>query len=128
MNAIEIELRLRQQVFQTALAGWNRVCTEHQRPDAFRPRHMNAGPARKNARQSGTLTPGPTNSYVCILETHCMKANRELLDKLKGISSHLHDLSDRPEDHDLDVDAIVDLNLARESVDKLINRVERVLE
>jgi hypothetical protein len=57
-----------------------------------------------------------------------MKASRELLAKLKGISAQLHDLSDRPEEHDLDVDAIVDLNLARESVDKLINRVERVLE
>lgn len=57
-----------------------------------------------------------------------MKASRELLDKLKEISAQLHHLSDRPEEHDLDVDAIVDLNLARESVDKLINRVERVLE
>lgn len=57
-----------------------------------------------------------------------MKASNELLTTLRGISGQLHDLSDRPEKHELDVDAIVDLNLARESVDKLIHRVERALE
>ena len=57
-----------------------------------------------------------------------MKAPGELLKKLKGISGQLHALSTNPEEHELDTDAIVDLNLARESVDKLIVRVERILE
>ncbi len=57
-----------------------------------------------------------------------MKASEEFLGKLKGISQQLHDLSDDPDDYELDTDAIVDLNLARESVDKLIHRVERILE
>jgi hypothetical protein len=57
-----------------------------------------------------------------------MKASAELLSQLKGISRQLHALSDNPDEHELDVDAIVDLNLARESVDKLIHRVERILE
>jgi hypothetical protein len=57
-----------------------------------------------------------------------MKATGELLKKLKGISGQLHTLSTNPKDHELDTDAIVDLNLARESVDKLIVRVERILE
>jgi hypothetical protein len=57
-----------------------------------------------------------------------MKASNELLTTLRDISGQLHDLSDNPEEHELDVDAIVDLNLARESVDKLIHRVERALE
>jgi hypothetical protein len=57
-----------------------------------------------------------------------MKASNELLTTLRDISGQLHDLSDNPEQHELDVDAIVDLNLARESVDKLIHRVERALE
>ena len=57
-----------------------------------------------------------------------MKASRELLAKLKGISDDLRGLADRPEEHELDVDAIVDLNLARTSVDKLVHRIERILE
>ena len=57
-----------------------------------------------------------------------MKAPGELLKKLKSISGQLHALSTNPEVHELDTDAIVDLNLARESVDKLIVRVERILE
>jgi hypothetical protein len=57
-----------------------------------------------------------------------MKAAAELLKKLKAISGQLHGLSTKPEEHELDTDAIVDLNLARESVDKLIVRVERILE
>jgi hypothetical protein len=57
-----------------------------------------------------------------------MKATGELLKKLKGISGQLHALSISPAEHELDKDAIVDLNLARESVDKLILRVERILE
>ena len=57
-----------------------------------------------------------------------MKATGELLKKLKDISGQLHALSTNPKDHELDTDAIVDLNLARESVDKLIVRVERILE
>ena len=57
-----------------------------------------------------------------------MKASRELLTKLRGISDELRGLAERPEEHELDVDAIVDLNLARESIDKLAHRVERILE
>lgn len=57
-----------------------------------------------------------------------MKADQELLQKLKDISSRLTDLSRDPGEYELDADAIVDLNLARESVDKLIDRVERILE
>ncbi len=57
-----------------------------------------------------------------------MKATEELLATLKGLTRQLHDLTDNPQKHELDVDAIVDLNLARDSVDKLINRVERILE
>jgi hypothetical protein len=57
-----------------------------------------------------------------------MKASAELLKTLKGISAQLHALSTNPEEHELDTDAIVDLNLARESVDKLVHRVERILE
>ena len=57
-----------------------------------------------------------------------MKASRELLTRLRGISDDLKGLAEHPEEHELDVDAIVDLNLARESVDKLLHRVERILE
>lgn len=57
-----------------------------------------------------------------------MRADPELLRKLKDISTQLQQLSGDPSVYDLDADAVVDLNLARESVDKLINRVERILE
>lgn len=57
-----------------------------------------------------------------------MRADHELLRKLRDISGRLDDLSRDPEAYELDADAIVDLNLARESVDKLIHRVERILE
>ena len=57
-----------------------------------------------------------------------MKAERELLQKLQDISSQLQQLSADRSAYDLDADAVVDLNLAKESVDKLINRVERILE
>jgi hypothetical protein len=57
-----------------------------------------------------------------------MKADRRLLTTLQDISRRLNDLSNDPSQYELDPDAIVDLNLARESVDKLIHRVERILE
>lgn len=57
-----------------------------------------------------------------------MKASPELLEKLKNVSRQLNALSEDPREYDLDMDAIVDLNLARDSVDKLIHRVERILE
>lgn len=57
-----------------------------------------------------------------------MKADQDLLDQLKEISTRLTDLSGDPNRYELDADAVVDLNLARESVDKLIHRVERILE
>ena len=56
-----------------------------------------------------------------------MKASEELLNKLKHISTQLNELSGAPEQYDLDTDAVVDLRLARESVDKLINRLERIV-
>ena len=57
-----------------------------------------------------------------------MKASPELLEKLKNISRQLNALSGDPREYELDLDAIVDLNMARDSVDKLIHRVERILE
>ena len=57
-----------------------------------------------------------------------MKASAELLEKLKHISRQLNALSGDPREYELDLDAIVDLNMARDSVDKLIHRVERILE
>lgn len=57
-----------------------------------------------------------------------VNATPQLLEELRDISRRLASLASRPNDHDLDPDAIVDLNLARESVDKLINRIERLLE
>ena len=57
-----------------------------------------------------------------------MKADQQFLDKLKDISGKLSQLAEGHAEYELDADAIVDLNLARESVDKLIHRVERILE
>ena len=57
-----------------------------------------------------------------------MKRSAELLETLKDISRRIDDLASDPARHELDADAIVDLNLARQSVDKLINRVERLVE
>jgi len=56
-----------------------------------------------------------------------MKATAELLATLTDISRRLDELSSDPAKHELDPDAIVDLNMARSSVDKLINRVERLI-
>jgi hypothetical protein len=56
-----------------------------------------------------------------------MKDPAALLASLKEISSRLNQLASDEGKHELDLDAIVDLNMARSSVDKLINRVERVL-
>ena len=56
-----------------------------------------------------------------------MKDPAALLASLKDISSRLNQLASDNAKHELDPDAIVDLNMARSSVDKLINRVERVL-
>ena len=57
-----------------------------------------------------------------------MKADQNLLQKLKEISNRINELSTDAGAYDLDGDALVDLHLARESVDKLIDRVERILE
>jgi hypothetical protein len=57
-----------------------------------------------------------------------MKASADLLQTLKGISGQLNDLASRPAEYELDPDAVVDLNLARSSVEKLIHRLERLLE
>ena len=55
-----------------------------------------------------------------------LKAPEDLLSKLRSISKQLTALSSGPGEHDLDPDAIVDLTLARDSVDKLIRRVEHL--
>ena len=57
-----------------------------------------------------------------------MKADQDLLTQLRDISNRLAALSNDPSRYELDADAVVDLNLGRESVDKLIQRVERILE
>jgi hypothetical protein len=57
-----------------------------------------------------------------------MRASEDFLARLRNISRQLTDLSSDPDEFELDTDAIVDLNLARESVDKLVHRVERILE
>jgi len=56
-----------------------------------------------------------------------MKDPAALLSSLRDISGRLNELASNNGKHELDADAIVDLNMARSSVDKLINRVERVV-
>ena len=56
-----------------------------------------------------------------------MKEPAALLSSLKDISRRLHELTSQNAKHELDPDAIVDLDMARSSVDKLINRVERLV-
>ena len=56
-----------------------------------------------------------------------MKDPVTLLRSLRDISRRLDELASDKAKHELDADAIIDLNMARSSVDKLINRVERVL-
>ena len=55
-----------------------------------------------------------------------MKASVQLLNKLREISQQISELSADPSEYDLDTDAIVDLNLARDSLNKLVHRVERI--
>ena len=71
---------------------------------------------------------GPQSILLNLNQHQQMKADPELLRKLKDISTQLQQLSSDPGAYDLDADAVVDLNLAKKSVDKLINRVERILE
>jgi hypothetical protein len=56
-----------------------------------------------------------------------MKEPAALLSALKDISNRLNELAVDKSRHELDPDAIVDLDMARSSVDKLINRVERLV-
>ena len=56
-----------------------------------------------------------------------MKEPAALLSSLKDISKRLNELASDRARHELDADAVVDLNMARSSVDKLINRVERLI-
>ena len=56
-----------------------------------------------------------------------VKEPATLLSSLKDISKRLNELASDKERHELDADAIVDLNMARSSVDKLINRLERLV-
>ena len=60
-------------------------------------------------------------------QTSTMKHPAALLSELRDISKRLKDLSSDPARFELDPDAVVDLDLARSSVDKLTNRVERLL-
>jgi len=55
-----------------------------------------------------------------------MKPSFELLTKLKSISKQLLDLSGDPGQYELDTDALADLSLARDSVDRLVRRVENI--
>ena len=56
-----------------------------------------------------------------------MKAVTELLGALRDIEVRIRQLSEDPGTFELDLDAVTDLNLARQSIDKLINRVERLV-
>ena len=56
-----------------------------------------------------------------------MKEPVALLSSLRDISKRLNELASEKAKYELDVDAIVDLNMARSCVDKLINRVERLV-
>ena len=56
-----------------------------------------------------------------------VKEPAALLSSLKDISKRLNELASDKGRHELDADAIVDLNMARSSVDKLINRLERLV-
>ena len=56
-----------------------------------------------------------------------VKEPAALLSSLRDISKRLNELASDKDRHELDADAIVDLNMARSSVDKLINRLERLV-
>jgi hypothetical protein len=56
-----------------------------------------------------------------------VKEPAALLSSLKDISKRLNELASDKGRHELDADAIVDLNMARSCVDKLINRLERLV-
>lgn len=56
-----------------------------------------------------------------------MKATPELMNQLQDISRQLQELSEAPDKYDLDTDAIVEMNLARASVDKLVRRIENIM-
>jgi hypothetical protein len=70
---------------------------------------------------------GFTDASTTATDLH-MKQSADLLATLKDISKRIEALTSDPGRHDLDPDAIVDLNLARQSVDKLVNRVQRLVE
>jgi hypothetical protein len=57
-----------------------------------------------------------------------MKATAELLTELTHIRERIDRLAADRDRHELDTDAVVELHLARESVEKLINRVERIVK
>jgi hypothetical protein len=67
------------------------------------------------------------SDLVYRMEELAMKAATELLASLKEIRQRLDALSSDPAKHELDLDAVVDLNMAKMSVDKLVNRVERLV-
>jgi hypothetical protein len=56
-----------------------------------------------------------------------MKDCAELLAGLQDITTRIRQLSEHPERYELDPDAVADLNLALQSVDRLVNRVERLV-
>lgn len=57
-----------------------------------------------------------------------MKARAELPGKPEDISRQLSALSGGPREYDLDMDAIVEPNMARDSLDRLIRPIEPILE
>ena len=56
-----------------------------------------------------------------------MKDCAELLKRLQDITARIRQLSEQPERHELDPDAVADLNLSLQSIDRLVNRVERLV-
>jgi hypothetical protein len=56
-----------------------------------------------------------------------MKDCAELLKRLQDITARIRQLSEQPEKHELDPDAVADLNLSLQAIDRLVNRVERLV-
>ena len=90
-------------------------------------RHLEAIPSDSRRTSSARASLGGSVATVVYDGLTIMKASEELLKKLRHISEQLNELSGAPEQYELDTDAVVDLRLARESVDKLINRLERIV-
>ena len=57
-----------------------------------------------------------------------MKDCVQLLAGLNDITQRIRQLSEQPEKYDLDPDAVAELNLALQTLDRLVHRVERLVE